>query len=557
MSRPNSFKRTSLENEIFQNIISLLKYKNFNPSKEEDLKELLSMAIDPSTKSINSEYLLLFLLRHINSENEHIFYEKFFQCCELGELQSVKILLENDLDINRQNEQGETPLHIAVSKGDIDLVNLLVKYEPDPSIAEYKDNFTVMNYAKLKGNKIIIKIIEDLYEKHNKQVIQNEIVNCINNGMNDVNDNMNSFLNKNNNSLFMSRNDTNLEIQNYNGDIVSIITDENKSINSFSSHLNKNIPNSKIKNNNENKYVNTQTIINESDYYDESSPPRNKNKILFKNYNSSNKESPKNSKKILIEKKSLFSSFKRKEENLNNNNRLSINPSYVQSLTTCHTLNKEHFESISPKLHNISLKDINLKASLYKFIKEINLPKEYANILIDNGFDILEVLICQTKKSIAITNQNLKDIGIRLPGERAKILLHLEEIAGNFDFPINKDIVYDNSNNFTTNNYENSSLFKFLNSINMEKYMENFIKAGYYNSEILFLQMNSKQPLNEDILVNDFGVRKSECRFILEKLSDEANKYIKSIKNKEENKNTTIILEENNNNKYCDICLVF
>ena len=37
MSRPNSFKRTSSENEIFQNIISLLKYKNFNPSKEEDI----------------------------------------------------------------------------------------------------------------------------------------------------------------------------------------------------------------------------------------------------------------------------------------------------------------------------------------------------------------------------------------------------------------------------------------------------------------------------------------------------------------------------------------
>ena len=555
MLRPNSFKRTSSENEIFQNLISLLKYKNYNPNKEEDLKELLSMAIDPSTKSINSEYLLLFLLRHINSENEHIFNEKFFQCCELGDLQSVKIFLENDLDINRQNDQGETPLHIAVSRDDINLVNLLVKYDPDPSITEYKDNFTVVNYAKIKGNKLIIKIIEDLYERHNKQEIQNEIVNYINNGMNDVNDNMNSFLNKNNNSLFMSRNDTYLEIQNYNGDVGSIVTDENKSINSFSSHLNKNNPNSKIKNINESKYVNTQTIINESDYYEESSPPRIKNIILFKNYNSSNQKSLKNSKKILIEKKSLFSSLKRKEENLNNNNRISINPSYVQSLTTCHTLNKEHFESISPKANHLSLKDINRKSSLYKFIQEINLPKEYANILIDNGFDILEVLICQTKKSIAITDQNLKDIGIKLPGERAKILLHLEEISGNFDFPINKDIIYDSSNNFTTNNYNNSSLYIFLKSINMVKYMENFIKAGYYNSELLFLQMNSKQPLNEGILMNDFGVGKKECRFILEKLSHEANNYIKSIKNMEENKN--IILEENNNIKSCDICLVF
>ena len=48
--------------------------------------------------------------------------------------------------------------------------------------------------------------------------------------MNDANDNMNSFLNKNNNILIMSINDTNLEIQKYNWDVVSIITDENKSI---------------------------------------------------------------------------------------------------------------------------------------------------------------------------------------------------------------------------------------------------------------------------------------------------------------------------------------
>ena len=49
----------------------------------------------------------------------------------------------------------------------------------------------------------------------------------------------------------------------------------------------------------------------------------------------------------------------------------------------------------------------------------------------------------------------------------------------------------------------------------------------------------------------------NEFRFILEKLSDKANKYVKSIKNKEENKNKTTILEGNNNIKSSDICLVF
>lgn len=558
MSRPNSFKKTSKENEIFTNIISLLKEKNLNPKKTNDLKYLLSLTINPSIKSFNLEYLLLFLLRYLNSENEPIFYENFFQSCEIGKLQNVKILLENGIDINCQNELGETPLHIAVAKNDIDLINLLIKYDPDTSIITYKDNFTVLNYAKIRGNKKIIKIIGDLAEKQKKKEIKNEIVDFINNGMDDVNGNMNSFLIRDNNSLFMSRNDTNFDqIQNYNGEVVSIFTDENKSINSFSSHLNKNnISNSKLVNNNESKYINTQTIINESDYYEESSPT-NKNIILFNNNNSSNKKSLKNSNQALADKKLFFSSLKRKDEITNNNNRVSINPAYVQSLTTCHTLNKEHFETISPKSTHISIKQINRKASLCKFIQEINLPKEYANNLLDNGFDALEVLIYQTKKGLALTYQNLKDIGIKLPGERAKILLHLEEISGNFDFPINKDIIYSNSNNFTSNNYKNNSLYKFLSEINCENFLKNFVKGGYYSSEILFLQMNSKQPLNEEILINDLGVGKNECRNILEKLNEEANKYIKSIKNNKENENKGIILEENNNIKSCDICIVF
>ena len=556
MSRPNSFKKTCKEKEIFTNIVSLLKDKNLNPNKTNDLKYLLSLTINPDIKSFNIEYLLLFLLRYINLDNEPIFIENFFQSCEIGKLQNVKILLENNIDVNCQNDLGETPLHIAVAKNDIELINLLIKYDPDESITTYKDGFTVMNYAKITGNKKIIRIIEDLAEKHKKQIIKNEIVDYINNGMNNINDNMNNLVKDNNISL-LSRNETNLEqIQNYNGEIVSIMTDENKSINSLSSFLNnKNIQNSKFINHNESKYINTPTIVNESDYIEDTTP-RNKNTFLLNIINSSNKKTPQNSKQSLTEKKLFLSSFKKKEENNNNNNRLSINPSYIQSLTTCHTLNKEHFELVSPNTNYMSLKQANQKANIYKFIEEINLPKEYANNLIDNGFDVLDVLIYQTKKGIALTYQNLKDIGIKLPGERAKILLRLEEISGNFDFPINKEIIYSNLN--SNNNNNDSSLYKFLSSINCEKFLKNFVKNGYYNSEILFLQMNSKQPLNEEILVNDLGVSKNDCGNILEKLLDKGNDYIKSIKyNNEENKNKSIIFEENNNIKSCDMCFLY
>ena len=557
MSRPNSFKNTTKENDLITNIISLLKEKNLNPSKKKDLKYLLSLTVNPDIKKINLEYLLIFLLKYLSPENESLFYENFFQSCELGKLHNVKILLENGFDVNCQNELGETPLHIAIAKNDIELIKLLIKYEPDISITNYKDRFNAMNYAEICGNKDIIDIIKELYEKNKKQEIKNEIVEYINNDMNNLNENLKNYLIKDSGSFMLSRNNTtnNLDqIQNYNGEIVSMLLDEDKSMSSASNNFNKNIQSSKKVINNESKYVNTQTIINESDFYEENSPMDAKNLILINNNSSQRKNSIKNSKQISTEKKLFISSLKRKEENTFNNNRYSINPSYVQSLTTCHTLNRDHFESNSPMVNNKKIDKKNKKENIFKFIQEINLPKEYANNLIDNGFDVLDVLISQTKKGIALSYQNLKDIGIKLPGERAKILVHLEEISGNFNCNIDKEILYANKIDI-----KNNSLYKFLFRINCEKYINDFIDAGYYNSELLFLQMASRQPLNVDILIEDIGLDKNDAKKILDNLIEGSENFIEDIKYIEENKEKKskfIILEENNF-KSCDMCLIF
>ena len=559
MSRPNSFKNTSKENDLNINIVSLLKDKNLNPRKTKDLKYLLSLTINPDIKRINLEYLLIFLLKYLSPENEALFYENFFQSCELGKIHNAKILLENNFDVNCQNELGETPLHIAIAKNDIELIKLLIKYDPDISITNYKDKFNAMNYVEICGNKEIIELIKPLYEKHKKTEIKNEIVEYINNDMNNINDDLKNYIIKDSSS-FISRNNitnTNLDqIQNYNGEIVSMIMDEDKSISISTNHLNKNIPSSKVASNNESKYINTQTIINESDFYEDNSPTNKKNLVLTNN--TSNRKSIKNSKQISKEKKLFISSLKRKEENvINYNNRPSVNPSYVQSLTTCHTLNKDHFESNTPLAYNKKIKLKNKKEEIFKFIQEINLPKEYANNLIDNGFDILDVLISQTKKGIALSYQNLKEIGINLPGERAKILVHLEELSGNlnFNFNLDKDILYANKIDI-----KNNSLYKFLYSINYEKYINDFIDAGYYNSELLFLQMASRQPLNADILIEDIGLDKNDTKKIITNLIEGSKNFIEDIKyiaeNKEKNKNKFVILEENNF-KSCDICLIF
>jgi len=568
MSRVNSFKEPKKEKDQFNNIKTLLKDKNLNPNKIEDLKYLLSLTIDPVIKEIKLEYLVIFLLKYLNAENESIFYKYFFQYCELGKIQYVKILLEDDIDVNCQNELGETPLHIAIGKKDVELIKLLIKYEPDTSLLTYKDKFTVMNYAEIYGNKIIINMIKDLNENNKKKLIKNEIFDYINKGINNINNNISI----KDTSSYISGNMTNIDqIQNYNGEkMSSFANDEEMSSSILTNHLSKNIPNSKLVNHSDSKYINTQTIINESDYCEDYSP-KNRNIVNNNNKNSNNEKNLKllhedssNSNKINLkqmpsETKLFSSSLKRKEESLNHYNNYSVNPSYIQSLTTCHTLNKDHIESTSPIVHHMSLRPIkppNKKEKLFKFIQEINLPKEYANNLLDNGFDVLDVLISQSKKGTALTYQNLKDVGVKLPGERAKILVHLEEISGNFDFYLDKEIIYANKHIDDINN----SLYKFLSSINCEKYINNFIDNGYYNAELLFIQMASKQPLNEDILIKDLGLNKMVAKKILCNLIESSNIYINRIKNsdKGDGKKKTIIFEENNNNmKSCDMCFVF
>ena len=558
MSRFNSFKEISKENEHFSKIKKQLKDKNLSPNKINDLKYLLSLTINPIIKRFNFDYLLTFLLKYLNSDNEPIFYEYFFQSCELGKIQNVKILLEAKIDVNCQNELGETPLHIAIAKNDIELIKLLIKYEPQTNISTYKDSFTVVNYAEICRNPIIIKMIKELDEKNKKKNIKTEIVDCINNiknGMNiSLNNNTNNDLFKDNSYSFLNKNAID-QIQNYNGEKMSIITNSDTN-NTIVNHLNKNIQNSNLINSSEKKSNNTQTIINESDYGERNSfKNKNKNNVLINIHNSLNERN-----QTFKNENKLFSSSLKTKEEIGNHNHLSINPSYLQSIKTSHTLNKDLFEFSSPIANQKSLKSTNKKEQIIKFIEEIDLPKEYSNYLLDNGFDVLDVLISQTKKGIALSYQNLKDIGIKLPGERSKIIVHLEEISGNFDFCLDKDIIYSNKIK-----NKNNSLYNFLSSINSEKLFSNFIDSGYYNIELLFVQMQSKQPINEIIMTNDLRLNTIESKKILSKLIDGSQKYIATIKNKNQNKNNNnnnnnnkyIIFEDNKNINSCDMCFLF
>ena len=99
-------------------------------------------------------------------------------------------------------------------------------------------------------------------------------------------------------------------------------------------------------------------------------------------------------------------------------NSKSIRDLYSSDMTAEDTLNKS--------------KNLNLSQnSLYKFLSEIKLEKYY-NLMNSNGFEDIQILINQGKSILAINDSQLKETGIDKPGDRAKILIRLQEKAGNF-----------------------------------------------------------------------------------------------------------------------------
>ena len=147
------------------------------------------------------------------------------------------------------------------------------------------------------------------------------------------------------------------------------------------------------------------------------------------------------------------------------------------------------------------------KDPLNLFLSEIQLEKYYS-LMKNNGFDDIQLLLNQTKNDIAITDKQLKLSGLNIPGDRAKILIRLQEKAGNFSFPIPQEVYHI----YQSDNYnEDKNIIKLKNWLDELKigiYLENFMKNGYHSLELMMLQMESKNPLTDEILKEEIGIDK-------------------------------------------------
>ena len=188
---------------------------------------------------------------------------------------------------------------------------------------------------------------------------------------------------------------------------------------------------------------------------------------------------------------------------------------------------------------------------LKEFLSQINMLK-YMNNFIQSGFDDIDLIIEQAQQGIYIKDSELKEAGITVPGDRAKILIRIQEKAGNFGFAVPKNVYYICKDLDNIENDENiMNLDNWLKALKIEDYLMNFIYNGYYSIELLLLQMESKNPLTVEILKDEIGIDKIGHRSrIINKLKDEGRSYNNKLKT------SVLIVGNGEKNKFCD-CIIY
>lgn len=149
-------------------------------------------------------------------------------------------------------------------------------------------------------------------------------------------------------------------------------------------------------------------------------------------------------------------------------------------------------ESNEPECEHSSLKGGNLH--LFNFLCVLQL-EEYFGVLVDSGFDDLEILMNQMRTPVPLTEATLREIGMTKPGHMRRILMKL---SGEENAISSSEL----------------DLYQWLESLSIESSYENFILSGYDNLDFLFKHMDSEYPITDSVL-REIGISKKGHRMRL------------------------------------------
>ena len=491
-----------------------------------------------------------------------------------------KFLIDKKANLQSKDNNNNTPLHIAVNNCDYDIVQLLMKNDQIVNILN-NDRETLLNIAKRNNDKKLINYLssknvtnkkektglilkkknEYLYKdsnnKSNKQ--NNSVINCSLETKNETNyQSFNIYkkkivskekIIKSNKTINMNFNMQQIETPQKKSSMNSVnrlsplitgpklvyrktspkIINKQCSFIEFGRDLIKDevgiytrhISPSGTRMNNNNisclsyktktkGVINKQNLIKERYFKD-------------KNYNCENEEPPK-IKIIHYDKLKNKQNERSTQSESQKNNYCPISFKEFKDLESNNYKIKKVKKtviSISPfscyNLNNTKKEDDLSKERLLEFLKEIGM-QHYGDILISEGFDDINLIVHQMKEGFPVLDDTLKEIGISSPGDRAKILIRMQQVSNGFSFDFPFEQV------FFKNNF---SIQKWLNKEGLSKYINNFMDSGYQSLELLLIQMASKYKISDKILKNDIHIINPEDRkIILKSLEKNSQKYV-------------------------------
>ena len=635
----SEFMSLSLTSKIekFKSNPSLRKLKDKNSSNtflhficmNDDNFPLLEI-IKPTNKEINRQ----------NNFGETSLHIGIINKCK----KITKYLIENGADVNASDYNLNMSLHLAVMNNDIDLIKLLIEYKANPLLVN-KNNETVLDIAiKMNFEDCInllkeVSLMNETKKNKNKKIF--ELKTEINENKPNINEKENTIDNpikniNNKNIIFSHKIIHHKKIMN------PIFFTPKKNLNiitytknsSCSSYKRKNVFFTSKKPKTRQRINSTTTIsypLNEQNIYSK--------KIINRSQSTSNANNIENTLQNHIPRKTDFitkneqflesdnesieeeESVIRDNTNINNNinnkdikgNKQNIekilenftsmktvkitpltetnnkkNPfQQVDSFVTAIHKNDqgisesngyikeddlviiepsiditnkndiENKETKDEKKMNKEIKDT--KEELYDFLLKIEM-EQYTDILIQEGFDDINLVINQMKTGNPINDDILREIGIERPGDRAKILIRIQECAGLFEFKIQfEPVYYINRKKFEFLRYDFhvKALQNWLKKLKLQNYLGNFYNNGYYSPELIFVQKASKFPIDDTILERDLKIENiNDRKLIMSSISSDSNEYISNLKsNKEKIQNGIYI--ENKQIEESEKCIIY
>ncbi len=485
----------------------------------------------------------------------------------------VQKLLDKGIFIDIQNNDGNTALHLAYYVNNLHIIKILINNNIDFGIKNKKGLIAeeidpTNNINEIAGYEVNTYLNQGKNEELiNLTLNQNEDINLKNQKIDSSNsgetkyksqfskEKLNSFNNKNEYgiSLFSSNKDKIKKI--------SLNIDDNNKNNNLNININNILEGKTLDKKHENFnsdkskfYTNISNIINNSE-------SENDKNIKTINNDFPLYEEPIDPSQDFDISKNNFSNFLDNNSISNNDNFYLNDKCQNHSIISNIPMQNDNDINQNDKNKNKNKNYNNNKVEkiirctnkpLYEFLLQINMQKYYDN-LNNNGFEYVDMILEDTKIGNYLTDNQLKMIGINIPGDRAKILIRFEEKANMFEFNIPKSVYYICNNlDHIEDDLNVCKLNGWLRNIRLEQYIRNFILNGYFSLDLLFIQSISKNPLTDEILKDEFGIDKLGHRArILNKLKEESTYFSNKLRN------SIISFQAAENSKICSECNIY